>query len=563
KNLFFLLKSLSSELSNGSILEALITDFFGLEIDKRVHKESIIANFYDLFLKWNEYAKKKEYNKLFQSIINDTGIFFRLIEKDDGERSLTNYKHILQNLLLEAERSNLSINQIVNLLKNYIEKYVAVEESEELHRQETEEKKVKILTIHASKGLEFPIVFMFAGFTTQKKDGNLDYYKFHRDERIFYDLSKDKSNLAENNRYEEFEKKRLYYVAITRAIFKLYIPLIKKNDNFLTNSLLDLNNPSIEYVDANRYDLLEKNITAKEIKERLVEKEYSIPENLFYFADRNIKKRKDSLLSFSGLKREIDNYKKFSEISLKDDENDEVAPQKNDLPPGVLTGNMFHKILESIDYSIFKNFNSYKDIKKDDETEKIITEGIEEYLFGYTKKDLEKVEIFKEAIYKRLFNVLNEPLNKDGFKLNLLEKKERLNEVEFYYPLPKSNNLTVEKISHKNGFLFGFIDMIFRIEEKYYILDWKSNSYDNYSGESFYQKVKTEYNLQYKLYSIALLKFLKNNLKDFDYDKNFGGVYYVYIRGKTSSCDEGVFFERELIDPQIKYEEELLVLIKN
>ena len=86
------------------------------------------------------------------------------------------------------------------------------------------------------------------------------------------------------------------------------------------------------------------------------------------------------------------------------------------------------------------------------------------------------------------------------------------------------------------GFIRGFIDMVFRYGEKYYLIDWKSNylgdSPADYSRAAL-QKAMIEhyYILQYHLYTVALHRYLAMRSADYDYDKHFGGVYYYFVRG--------------------------------
>src|SRR5205807_3669590 len=95
------------------------------------------------------------------------------------------------------------------------------EEDSDLQPVETEQAKVKIMTIHASKGLEFPIVFLAGGFT---KGNRSDYLTYHENQRLVFDLLQDvhAKELAEIEQGQE--ERRLLYVALTRAIFKLYVP---------------------------------------------------------------------------------------------------------------------------------------------------------------------------------------------------------------------------------------------------------------------------------------------------------------------------------------------------
>lgn len=563
QNIYFLLKAISEKENEGFFLESLLTDFFGIDVDNLIDKQNLSVNFYDIFLRWRNYAENKEYNKLFRSIINDTGIYFKLIHNTDSDRIITNYNHIFQNLLIESDRNDLSIKQIVTLLKNFIEKNVNISEIDDLHKLETEDERIKILTIHASKGLEFPIVFIFAGFNLKKN--NFDYYKIHKNDKTFYDITKHEENKTLQTKEIELEQQRLYYVAFTRAIFKLYIPLIehkKESLNFMQSSLSDLNGENIKYVycDEISEPLSQKDHTVKMNTNEIYN--YDIPHNLFENLDKNILNRKTTLLSFSRLQRETDFIKNFGDKSNYERDEDDIGDMKTQLPGGTMIGNMFHKILEKIDYSQFEEISSFDKIKDNTSLNKIILENIENYLIKYEKRSKTKYESYKNDVYKIIFNTITTTINEKGFRLSNLKKSDRLNEVEFYYPLPHRPNFTIENVQYKEGFLYGYIDMIFRYENKYYIIDWKSNICTTFSGQDFIKNVENEYKLQYRLYTIALLRFLRNNLRDFDYDKHFGGVYYIYLRGKTSNSFDGVFYDRKESDPTVSYENNLLELIK-
>lgn len=625
KNIYFLLKALAKNLKEESILTALITDFFGVSLAKLIDKDLLIKRYWDTFAKWQEYAQKREYGRLFNKIIDDTGLFFKLRKgSSDWERAITNYNHVFQKLLTTKEISGYTIDDLARLLKNLIEKNITDDGVDsDLYRSETEDPKVKLLTIHASKGLEFPIVFVFGNFgeITPKKT---TYYKFYKDDKICYDLSKDSENEMLAKDYNIFEQKRLYYVAITRAIFKLYIP-IKKNkkedesvedkpvkdkkdkenkkseDNFLIKSLLKLEGGDIKFesCDLNKKDKnsgdenndsQEVNNTQKEIDREDVDKNeptYIIDCKLPTY-DENIRYRKTILHSFSSInksiKKDIDPHsikidKESRSQSEGTDENDNLHKEDDNsnsniedtLPGGAIMGDIFHKILESVDFKEFANLKEDAKIKEGSEIDNIISDAIQKYPLGYTKynRDEVKVNDLKKIIFKMLINTLNAKLDETSFKLSDLSKSDRLNEVEFYYPFPKADDHSTSVSStsqspigdtkFSDGFIHGYIDMIFKKDEKYYLLDWKSSRYEHYHGEEFTNKVKEQYGMQYKLYSIALIRYLKDRITNFDYDKHFGGVYYIYIRGMNLNDNNlsGVFFEREEKNPEENYEKEL------
>ena len=87
--------------------------------------------------------------------------------------------------------------------------------------------------------------------------------------------------------------------------------------------------------------------------------------------------------------------------------------------------------------------------------------------------------------------------------------------------------------------------MVFRYNEKFYIAEWKSNYIENgYDHDSMALNMQgAGYDLQYKLYAIAVLRWLKQGLgMEFDPAENFGGVFYFYLRGMGAAKGDGIFY---------------------
>ena len=132
----------------------------------------------------------------------------RILREIGGERRLTNYLH-LGEVLCQAEQEISSFPRNLHLW--LVEQIETTPEEEESHaRLESDEESVKILTIHKSKGLEFPITFL--PFS----------WKVHP-------LTRAKEDFQENM--------RLLYVALTRASTRLYLYLYEPNNNFSKNGL--------------------------------------------------------------------------------------------------------------------------------------------------------------------------------------------------------------------------------------------------------------------------------------------------------------------------------------
>jgi exodeoxyribonuclease V beta subunit len=101
------------------------------------------------------------------------------------------------------------------------------------------------------------------------------------------------------------------------------------------------------------------------------------------------------------------------------------------------------------------------------------------------------------------------------------------------------------------GFMKGFIDLVFEHEGKFYVVDYKSNYLGN-NSES-YQADKLEqamiahdYPLQYLIYSLALHRYLKLRLADYDPAQHLGGVSYLFLRGMKPEWQQAGIFSAQV-----------------
>ncbi|MEF7616550.1 exodeoxyribonuclease V subunit beta [Aquincola sp. MAHUQ-54] len=117
------------------------------------------------------------------------------------------------------------------------------------------------------------------------------------------------------------------------------------------------------------------------------------------------------------------------------------------------------------------------------------------------------------------------------------------------YPPPGLGFRTLE------GYLRGFIDLVFEHGGRYYVLDWKSNHLGDTAGDYDAPAMEAAmaehgYHLQYLLYSVALQRYLQHRLPGYRHEAHFGGVYYLFVRGvrpgwlQPDGTPAGVFFHR-------------------
>ena len=132
--------------------------------------------------------------------------------------------------------------------------------------------------------------------------------------------------------------------------------------------------------------------------------------------------------------------------------------------------------------------------------------------------------------------------------------------MEFHFPLSAGSNLvtflqdegylagSAETIALE-GMMTGLIDLTFRHQDRYFVVDYKSNylgyDFSRYSGDHLAGAMKShQYDLQYLIYTLAVHKMLKQKLPGYEYARDFGGVYYLFLRGMRRDSGNGVYFAR-------------------
>lgn len=101
------------------------------------------------------------------------------------------------------------------------------------------------------------------------------------------------------------------------------------------------------------------------------------------------------------------------------------------------------------------------------------------------------------------------------------------------------------------GFLSGFIDLIVEHDGRWYIVDYKTNQLgpnaDHYATAALQDAmIEHDYLLQLLLYCVALQRHLTRRVPTFDWDRNFGGVLYLFVRGfaENAPADSGIFLAK-------------------
>lgn len=562
--------------NSDKIKKALLTPFFDIDPSfLYTYSDTPITHpVRQLLLRWNDLAARRQLRPLFQSLLEESGLTFRLSSQPDWDRIHTNFSQLFEHLECEAYRRNLDFRALLALLDGYRNETILAKEEADVHQIETEDRKVQLMTMHVSKGLQFPIVFIAGGFT---RPSQTDYHLFHHKkendshngvERIF-DLAK--QNQAAHQKEEEDENRRLFYVALTRAQIKLYLPyypypknylwvgplskfvaaaietIIKSKKELICGTVIKprLNNHTPQHS-----DLKKQNCSIK--AGRTTYDQLSLPPRVDFYS------RKIHLDSFSSLntaaiyqphaslQQDFQPYL-LAEKDLDDDAG-ESPPATNqlwttpsELPGGPKVGSMLHDILEQIDYGLVSR--NRENILKIPKIYNIINRNMS--LYQISSK-------WREQVVALILAALTTPIDINGSKLILgeLKKSQRRHEVEFYFPYIWGRTAPIsDQNNHfyldSDGYIRGFIDLIFQYKNRYFIADWKSNTLVNgYGPDALKENMDhSGYHLQCHIYSLALLRWLERTFNNASCALNlFGGVFYFYLRGMGTGEQNGIFY---------------------
>ncbi|SCA63503.1 Uncharacterized protein SCG7109_AQ_00060 [Chlamydiales bacterium SCGC AG-110-M15] len=378
---------------------------------------------------------------------------------------------------------------------------------------------VNILTLHISKGLEFDIVFTLGLVKRSPERTDLTPAILeNKDVLIACDREHDAA-IAYAQELDA-EKMRQLYVGLTRAKYRLYIPIaIEKNAKPITlgcaspmelylkklqvksiDALEDLSDSiSVHCIPNDGYALSKVERESKSIIDT-TKQEVLVQGNPVF------------IRSFSSLfDKEIHGFS--GRTPPKDWESEIKTPLK--IPAGADTGVIVHTLFETFPYEKMDSIHEPNDIAV------LILENLR-------GKARNWVGAFAQMLFNTFFTELGE--GRSRFRLADVPKTQMWHEMEFLYPVDDKIHFNAG-----DGYLKGFIDLVFMYDNLYYIVDWKTNwlgeNYEDYQGDSLEKSIREHhYHRQAEIYQSALQRYL-NLLDKRPFEECFGGVYYLFVRG--------------------------------
>ncbi len=606
-----IIRALADPGDGAALTAALLTPILGLRGDDLVAvrgDDRAWEGWLERFQAWNECWRSSGFTVAFRRLLDDCGVPGRLLSRPGGERCITNVLHLgelLHAAAMDERRGPLALVQWLQRMR-HDEAARSDEAAESAQiRLESDTHALKLITIHKSKGLQYPVVvcpFLWDGMLLHPDDRRSVRFHAHDDgDRLTLDLGSER--LAQHVQLAErealAENLRLLYVALTRAEqlcvvvwgpfntcatsalgYLLHQPPDVPDDGLATATKQRIAGLSDAAMRADLGRLVVGSAGAIDVTEasadppaRLALRDDAGQALTLRTMSRSVSQRW-RMASFSALAAADRALPEPAEEGLDRDELVEepsIAAEPaavgtvRGFPRGRRLGTLVHKLFETIDFT-------QRDAAalRDQVARLLPAYGVEPQ--------------WGEALCGANTDVLDTPLTAEAPALTLrqIPTDRRLNELEFAFPVAlgpdeaPAGTVTAahlagvfaahgspwlagdyaERVRRLSfgplaGYLKGFIDLVFAHDERWYVVDYKTNDLGSRAADYRLPQLLAEmqrhhYALQYHLYAVALHRYLRRRLAGYDYARHFGGVLYLFVRGMAPQHETGcgVFFDR-------------------
>ena len=545
-------------------------------------------------VEWRELWLRFGFMRATQAMLGELGVVERLLAHEDGERRVTNLRHVVELLHGASTEERLSPEGLLLWVSST--RMTGAEKAERTElRLETDADAVQIVTIHRSKGLEFDVVFCPGLWGTIRAAADEPVLVHEKDGSTVFDhgsperLARGRLALAE----QLAEELRLVYVALTRARLRCYLSwgavqngktklhaghtalgyllrsvpdesdlspdqLVEQVPAAFATSFAEWDEPLQELVRRSEGAMTMEVIGAggESATARWTgasaprctpecRTDLPLPESL----------RSWRTASFTSLTagRQVDDARDVADATdgVRVWTTEHRPGDFMDFPAGRQPGVALHELFERADFAA-----------ADDDLRALAGEVLH-------RAQLVDHEERIGAALSMMRRVLGYPLPGTTVTLRNVPRERTLREWGFHLPLgdvnasvlagtfaqhgddvgrryaPALRRISAERT---HGFLTGVVDLAFQHDSRWYLVDWKSNQLGR--DAAHYERAELEremfashYVLQYHLYITALHRFLKLRVKDYDYDTHMGGAWYAFLRG-IDGAGRGWFHDR-------------------
>ena len=535
-------------------------EIVALEADERAWEARV-----DAFHYYHNLWRTRGFAPMVRELMRREDVARRLLAFDDGERRLTNLLHLTELLQAWSARTQGGLDALVEWLADGREG-ARQEEDEQQLRLESDERLVTIVTVHKSKGLQYPIVFCPFFWDGRLRAEWSDALVFHEDDgdpRATLDLGSSalEARRPLASREELAEHARLLYVALTRAEQRCYVVWGRVKEGG-TSALAWLAHGVASTGD--RIAAVETRyagLSGQELRadlDDLVRRSRGTIRVESIAADAEVPAMPRDAVVVPGTARRLARpvppgwaVESFTSIAsdLESDRPDydalrvPVAARRRRegydrfaFTQGSRAGRCLHAVLEHADFADRSGWSH------------VVQAKLREHGFE---------PIWEPAVLDMLASAVATPLDDTGaVRLERVGWADRVSELEFHHPIGRLAGPTLAALlaAHEfgtpavrdaigqlrfgpmTGFMKGYIDLVFACEGRFWLVDYKSNwlgeELDDYATDRLEAVVAREAHwLQYLIYLVVVHRWLRSRVPDYDYDRHVGGVRYLFLRG--------------------------------
>lgn len=605
KDVLLILQSCASPRDPGMLHAALATSLLGMSLPalaEVVEDETLWDYYAGEFIEYHQCWEQRGVLAMLQRLLHDFAVPQRLLNsaQQNGERELTDVLHLAELLQQQAQHAD-GMSGLVRYLAERVEQVQEqgrkTDAREQQVRLENDSNLVQVVTVHKSKGLQYPFVFLPFMSSQKALHRRIQYPAVYHNEQGELQLVLSKEDTAGRDQADAerlAEDIRKFYVAVTRAQYSTYIyaghykELGETALNYLlTGSRKACENLQLAMQEAWSHQAIRLLEIPAEADAGQHPAQYqpaptATQQPRYCEMPAGHQLERWWLSSYSALllapatdagavlaEQSADEQNSREEMQIEPRVLSAERPPStvpiHSFPKGPQAGTFLHNLLEAAANEGFAEAATS-------------TAKCGELVSAHAQS--EPWNAYQDVLVDWLHSYLNTHFElAPGASISLASLSSYQAEPEFWFATRNTDVQQLDKLIQQyilpgharpslqpttlNGMMKGFIDLVFAHDDQFYVADYKSNWLGDHEQDYTHNAMRerilhSRYDVQYVIYTVALHKLLRARLgAAYNYDTHVGGALYLFMRGYQADS-AGAFFDR----PPLALITELEALLK-